>query len=71
MTPRSQDNLNLTWNIVGKSTLAALAAWAAWEFREMRVAVYSGQTATAVLENKVENIDNRVNVIEAKLLKEK
>lgn len=69
MTPPAKDHI--TWSIIGRVTIGALVAWAAWEFREMRTAVYAGQTKTAVLENKVENIDSRVKVIEAKLNKEK
>lgn len=78
MTPRAQDNLNLTWNIVGKSAIAALIAWAAYEFREMRVAVYTGQTEQAVMRNRMSTVEKdvaetkeAVKVIEAKLLKEK
>ena len=40
-------------------------------FKDLESAVYKGQTSIAVLENKVENIDTRVKIIEAKLYKEK
>lgn len=68
MTPPARDHI--TWSIIGRVTIGALVAWAAYEFREMRTAVYKGQTSIAVIENKVENLDNRVKYIESRLHKE-
>lgn len=68
MTPPARDHI--TWSIIGRATIGALIAWAAYEFREMRSAVYNGQTKSAVLETRVEGLDTRVKRIEAKLYKE-
>ena len=70
MTPPKPSEHGITWNVVGKATIAAMVAWAAYEFREMRTAVYNGQTKTAVLETRVDNVEGRVKRIEARIFKE-
>lgn len=76
MPPPIKDNL--TWSNIGRAAIGALMAWAAWEFREMRVAVYAGQTETAVLKTEVvgikktqEEMKEEIRSINARLEKEK
>jgi hypothetical protein len=59
----------VTWEWIAKGLLGAVLGWAAYEVREMRTAVYAGQTRSAVLEQKVETIDTRVKHLEAKVFK--
>jgi len=62
---RAKDKVSLTWDVIGKASISIVIAWAAYEFRELRNVVYLSQTRSAVLENRMVNVESQVVEVKA------
>jgi len=60
---RAKDKVSLTWDVIGKASISIVIAWAAYEFRELRNVVYSSQMRSAVIENRVSNVENAIGEV--------